>query len=86
MKGTAMARPSKFSHPTDQAIYEVHRRYIALMEGDRLSEISEETKGRYLMVLQSLTEKLAIPGKPLSEVIREIMSEAAPILFQVMQH
>ncbi len=80
-----MARSNKFSNPMDQEIYEVHRRYIQVMENERLALISDETKTHYLRVLKSLTDKLAIPGKPLSEVIGEMMSEAAPLLFQTMQ-
>ena len=80
-----MARSNKFSNPMDQEIYEVHRRYIQVMENERLAAISDETKTHYLRVLKSLTDKLAIPGKPLSEVIGEMMSEAAPLLFQSMQ-
>lgn len=80
-----MARSNKFSNPMDKEIYEVHRRYIQVMENERLAAISDETKTHYLRVLRSLTDKLAIPGKPLSEVIGEMMSEAAPLLFQTMQ-
>jgi len=80
-----MARSNKFSNPLDEEIYEVHRRYIQVMENERLAAISDETKTHYLRVLKSLTDKLAIPGKPLSEVIGEMMSEAAPLLFQTMQ-
>jgi hypothetical protein len=80
-----MARSNKFSNPMDKAIYEVHRRYIQVMENERLAAISDETKTHYLRVLKSLTDKLAIPGKPLSEVVGEMMSEAAPLLFQTMQ-
>jgi hypothetical protein len=80
-----MARSNKFSNPMDKEIYEVHRRYIQVMENERLAAISDETKTHYLRVLKSLTDKLAIPGKPLSEVIGEMMSEAAPLLFQTMQ-
>ncbi len=80
-----MTRSNKFSNPMDQEIYEVHRRYIQVMENERLAAISDETKTHYLRVLKSLTDKLAIPGKPLSEVIGEMMSEAAPLLFQTMQ-
>jgi hypothetical protein len=80
-----MARSNKFSNPMDKEIYEVHRRYIQVMENERLAVISDETKTHYLRVLKSLTDKLAIPGKPLSEVIGEMMSEAAPLLFQSMQ-
>lgn len=84
-KVTIMARSNKFSNPMDKEIYEVHRRYIQVMENERLAAISDETKTHYLRVLKSLTDKLAIPGKPLSEVIGEMMSEAAPLLFQTMQ-
>jgi hypothetical protein len=80
-----MARSNKFSNPMDQEIYEVHRRFIQVMENERLAAISDETKTHYLRVLKSLTDKLTIPGKPLSEVIGEMMSEAAPLLFQTMQ-
>ena len=82
---TTMTRSNKFSNPKDKEIYEVHRRYIQVMENERLAAISDETKTHYLRVLKSLTDKLAIPGKPLSEVIGEMMSEAAPLLFQTMQ-
>ena len=80
-----MARAPKFSNPRDKEIFEAHRKYIATMEA-RLETINEEAKVRYLKVLMSLTEKLAIPGKPLSEIVGEMMSEAAPLLFQAMQH
>jgi hypothetical protein len=80
-----MARDNKFSDPKDREIYEVHRRYIRVMESERLATISDENKAHYVRVLKSLTDKLAIPGKPLSEVVGEIMSEAAPLLFYTMQ-
>ncbi|MBE3603997.1 hypothetical protein IMX07_10215 [bacterium] len=80
-----MPRTAKPADPTDREIYEIHRRYIAVMEGERLAAISDETKAHYLRVLRSLTEKLAVPGKPLSEIVGEMMSEAAPLLFQAMQ-
>jgi hypothetical protein len=80
-----MARAPKFSNPRDKEIFEAHRKYIETMEA-RLETISEEAKGHYLNVLTSLTEKLAIPGKLLSEIVGEMMSEAAPLLFQAMQH
>jgi len=79
-----MARISSFANPKDQAIVEVHRRYIEVMEA-RLDAISETSKEHYLAILRSLTEKLAIPSKPLGEIVGEIMSEAAPLLFQTMQ-
>jgi hypothetical protein len=79
-----MARAVKFSNPRDQEIFDAHRKYIEVMEA-RLEMISDDTKSHYLRVLVSLTEKLAIPGKPLSEIVGEMMSEAAPLLFQAMQ-
>ena len=78
-----MAR--KNGNPLDDQIKEIHRRYLEVMEGDRLDGISDETKAHYLRVLRSLTDKLAVPGKPLSEVVGEMMAEAAPLLFQAMQ-
>jgi hypothetical protein len=80
-----MARAPKFSNPTDKEIYEVHRRFIEVMETQRLDSLSDATKTHYLAIMKSLTDKLAIPGKPLSEIVGEIMSEAAPLLFAAMQ-
>lgn len=80
-----MARAPKFTNPRDQEIHELHLRYIDVMENGRLASISDETKAHYLRILKTLTEKLAVPGKPLSEVVGEMMAEAAPLLFQAMQ-
>jgi len=55
------------------------------METVRLETISQETKETYLAVISSLTDKLAMPSKPLSEIVGEIMAEASPFLFQAMQ-
>jgi hypothetical protein len=79
-----MALAVKFTNPRDEEIVEAHRKYIETMEA-RLETISDDTKGHYLRVLVSLTQKLAVPGKPLSEIVGEMMSEAAPLLFQAMQ-
>jgi hypothetical protein len=80
-----MARSKKFTDPTDLAICEIHRRFVKVMEDVRLETISEETKQHYLTIMRSLTDKLAVPAKPLSEIVGEMMSEAAPLLFQTMQ-
>jgi hypothetical protein len=85
MRQSDMARAPKFSDPRDREIFEANRKYIETMEA-RLGTISDEAKAQYLRVLMSLTEKLAVPGKPLSEIVGEMMSEAAPLLFQAMQH
>ena len=79
-----MARERKPTDPQARAIFEIHRRYIELME-QRLTVVEEQTRTNYVAVMTSLTEKLAIPGKPLSEIVREIMAEAGPVLFQIMQ-
>ncbi len=81
-----MARSSKkFTDPADIAIVEVHRRFVEVMESVRLETISPEMKQRYLTVMTNLTEKLAIPSKPLSEIVGEVMAEAGPFIFQAMQ-
>jgi len=79
-----MARERKPTDPQAQAIFELHRRYIEVME-QRLTMVEEPTRSGYIAVMTSLTEKLEVPGKPLSEIVREVMAEAGPILFQVMQ-
>lgn len=81
-----MAHSTKFSDPLDQKIHDAHRAYLEAMEGIRLSTISKETKEKYLQIISALTEKLAMPSKPLSEIIGEMMTEAAPLLFQTMQN
>jgi hypothetical protein len=81
-----MARAHKFSDPLDQQIHDAHRRYIEVMEDIRMGTISAETKEKYLNIISALTEKLALPSKPLSEIIGEMMTEAAPFLFQTMQN
>jgi hypothetical protein len=80
-----MARSKKLTNPTDVEIVEIHRRYVEVMEEIRLETIDPETKQSYLLVLRSLTEKLAMPSKPLNEILRELMTEAGPIIFQIMQ-
>jgi hypothetical protein len=79
-----MSRERKPSDPQARAIFEIHRRFVTLME-ERLTVVEEQTRINYVTVMKSLTDKLAVPGKPLSEIAREMMAEAGPILFQVMQ-
>jgi hypothetical protein len=79
-----MPRERKPADPQAQVIFEIHRRFITLME-ERLTVVEEQTRVNYVSVMKSLTEKLAVPGKPLSEIVREMMAEAGPILFQLMQ-
>ena len=80
-----MARKKKFTDPIDIEIVEIHERFVDAMENVRLETISPEMKQHYLTVMKSLTEKLAIPSKPLHEIVGEIMAEAGPMIFQAMQ-
>lgn len=76
---------SKLIHPTDRAIHQAHRRYVQLMESERLGSISHEDKTDYLTALTSLIEKLAIPTKPLEEIMSEMAAEVAPVVWRMMQ-
>lgn len=80
-----MARRNRPADPKDREILEAHRRFLTVMEEQRLATLSDETKTHYLTMLVSLTEKLETPGKPLSEIMREMMAELAPLIFQTMQ-
>lgn len=80
-----MARKKKFTDPVDIEIVEIHGRFVEAMENVRLETISPEMKQRYRTVMKSLTEKLAIPSKPLHEILSEMMAEAGPMIFQAMQ-
>ena len=79
-----MPRQQKPTDPQQRAIFEIHRRYVEVMEL-RLTEVEDQTRINYLNVMTKLTEKLSVPGKPLSEIVREMMAEAGPMLFQAMQ-
>jgi hypothetical protein len=80
-----LAHKKKFTDPIDLEIVEVQRRFVELMENVRLETMSPEMKQHYLAVMKSLTEKLAMPSKPLSEILGEMMAEAGPIIIQAMQ-
>lgn len=80
-----MAHKKKFTDPVDLEIVEVQRRFVDLMENVRLETMSPEMKQHYLTVMKALTEKLAMPSKPLHEILGEMMSEAGPMIFQAMQ-
>ena len=83
--GRKFDRPNPFSDSVDREIYEVHRVFVEVMETHRLGSISAGTKEQYLRIMRSLAEKLAVPSKPLAEIVGEVMSEAAPLLFAAMQ-
>ncbi len=80
-----MARKKQFTDPIDIEIVEVHTRFVEVMENVRLETISPEMKLGYLTIMKTLTEKLAMPSKPLHEIMGEIMADAGPLIFQAMQ-
>ena len=80
-----LAHKKKFTDPLDLEIVEVQRRFVDVMENVRLETISPEMKQHYLAVMKSLSEKLAMPSKPLHEILGEMMAEAGPMIFQAMQ-
>jgi hypothetical protein len=80
-----MARKKKFTDPVDLEIVEVHARFVEVMENVRLETISPEMKLGYLTIMKALTEKLAMPSKPLHEIMGEVMAAAGPLIFQAMQ-
>jgi hypothetical protein len=68
----------------DRQIVATHRRFVKAMDG-RLGSMSVETKERYFAVLSTLVEKLEASGKPMREVMQEMMAEAATLILQEMQ-
>jgi|GEM_PF-4751599 hypothetical protein len=65
-------------------VAQTHRRFVAAIER-RLAEIDEPARSGYLTVMASLSAKLEVPGKPLSEIVREVMAEAGPLLLSLMR-
>ncbi|MBI1817082.1 MAG: hypothetical protein HYR72_19055 [Deltaproteobacteria bacterium] len=61
----------------------VHARFMAAME-QRLPAMQVETKERYFVVLTSLVGKLETPEKNLRDILQEVMSEAASLIFEEM--
>ena len=76
-----MASNSRLSKGLDSDIRAVHLRFTAAMES-RLPAMSVDTKERYFGVVSALVSKLEDAGKPLRQVLQEIMAEAAGMLFQ----
>ncbi len=65
----------------DKQINATHQRFQQAMEA-RLRGMRLESKERYFAVLCILVTKLEEPSKPMREVLREIMMEAAPYIAQ----
>jgi hypothetical protein len=71
------------SEVLDGDIRAAHERFRMAMEG-RLSAMRLESKERYFVVLSALVGKLETPGKALSEILQEMMAEAASLIFEEM--
>jgi hypothetical protein len=69
----------------DRQIVATHRRFVKAMDG-RLGSMSFESKERYFAVLSTLVAKLETNGKPMREVMQEMMTEAASMIFQELQN
>jgi len=68
----------------DRQIAATHRRFVKAMDG-RLDGMSAETKERYFAILSMLVGKLETAGKPLREIMQELMTEAMSLVLQEMQ-
>jgi len=69
----------------DRQIVATHRRFVKAMDG-RLDSMSFESKERYFAILSTLVEKLETNGKPMREIMQEMMAEAAGLILQELQN
>jgi hypothetical protein len=65
----------------DRQIAFTHTRFVAAME-QRLPHMHIETKERYFAALSILVSRLADTDKPIREVLRESVAEAAVVIMQ----
>ena len=68
----------------NRQIVATHRRFVKAMDG-RLDSMSFDSKERYFAVLSTLVDKLETNGKPMREIMQEMMTEAASVIFQELQ-
>jgi hypothetical protein len=68
----------------DREIHMTHERFVTAMEA-RLPTIPPDSKERYFGVLSLLVAKLETGGKPLREILQEMMTEAATMILHEMQ-
>lgn len=67
---------SDIERDLDGQLRMAHDRFLAAMNA-RLPTMELEQKERYFAVLSKLVPKLETPGKPLREILQEMMTEAA---------
>jgi hypothetical protein len=72
---------SDLEHDLESQLRMTHDRFVTAMNA-RLPAMTLEHKERYFAVLSALVGKLEIADKPLRDVLQEMMTEAAPYIFQ----
>jgi hypothetical protein len=73
-----------FSEDLDGQIAMTHEQLVHAVTA-RLPTMPLETKERYFVILSTLVTKLSNPEKPLRDVLREMMAEAASVIFQELE-
>jgi hypothetical protein len=69
------------SRDLDKQIIATHKRFQKAMQA-RLGTMSLGTKERYFAVLSLLVTKLEEPGRPLRDVLQDVLIESAPYIAQ----
>jgi len=69
------------SQALDGDIFTVHERFVTVM-AQRVPAMPVDSKERYFALLSLLVTKLEDPEKPMPDILREMMAEAAAILMQ----
>ena len=67
----------------ERQLHMTHDRFVAAMNA-RLPTMDLAQKERYFAVLSLLVAKLETAGKPLRDVLQEMVAEAAAHIFQEM--
>ncbi len=75
---------SDLERDLDAQLRMTHDRFVAAMNA-RLPSMALDQKERYFAVLSALVGKLETAGKPLREIMQEMMAEAAAHVMQEMQ-
>jgi hypothetical protein len=80
-----MPQQRSLEKDVDRQIVATHKRFVKAMDG-RLATMSAESKERYFAVLSALVGKLETNGKPMREIMQEMMAEAANVILQELQN
>ncbi len=74
-----MADRDAISKDLDRQILETHERFAQVI-ARRLPAMSLEQKERYFALLSLVVNKLDDAGKPMKQVLQELVGEALPIV------